>query len=94
MSHKLIYPYFKIFPLYLRKFNICTIFGRCFTDFKAVLYQLRDLNYRGALTMEFMPRLANPYASGAMDTQSALMDRYAEQAIHYMKVMEACVFSE
>ena len=64
------------------------------TDFKAVLYQLRDLNYQGALTMEFMPRLANPYASGAMDTQSALMDRYAEQAIQYMKTMEACVFSE
>lgn len=64
------------------------------TNFKEVLYQLRNLNYQGALTMEFMPRLANPYASGAMDTQSELMDRYAEQAIHYMKAMEACVFSD
>ena len=58
------------------------------TDFKEVIYQLKDLGYKGALTMEFMPRLANPYESGNVDTQSALMDRYAKQSIDYMKAIE------
>ncbi|MFZ3151705.1 MAG: sugar phosphate isomerase/epimerase family protein [Anaerolineaceae bacterium] len=57
-------------------------------DFKEILYVLRDINYQGPLTMEFMPRLANPYASGNVETQSALMDDYAEQAINYMKTLE------
>lgn len=61
------------------------------TDFKEVLCVLRDIGYKGPLTMEFMPRLANPYASGAVDTQSALMDRYAKQAIDYMKCMEQSI---
>ncbi|MFZ3070238.1 MAG: sugar phosphate isomerase/epimerase family protein [Anaerolineaceae bacterium] len=57
-------------------------------DFKEILYVLRDINYQGPLTMEFMPRLANPYASGNVETQSTLMDGYAEQAITYMKTLE------
>lgn len=64
------------------------------TDFKEVLCQLKDLDYRGALTMEFMPRLANPYESGNVETQSALMDRYASQSIDYMKAVENSVFAE
>lgn len=58
------------------------------TDFKEMLYVLRDIGYEGPLTMEFMPRLANPYASGNVETQSIIMDRYAEQAIGYMKTLE------
>jgi len=58
------------------------------TDFKEMFYVLRDINYKGPLTMEFMPRLANPYASGDMETQSKLMDNYAEQAINFMKTLE------
>lgn len=58
------------------------------TDFKEMLYVLRDIGYEGPLTMEFMPRLANPYASGNVETQSIIMDRYAEQAIDYMKTLE------
>ena len=57
------------------------------TDFKEVLYVLRDINYQGPLTMEFMPRLANPYASGDLETQSKIMDGYAEQAINYIKTL-------
>lgn len=59
------------------------------TDFKEMLYVLRDIGYQGPLTMEFMPRLANPYASGEMETKSKLMDGYAEQSIRYMKCLEA-----
>lgn len=58
------------------------------TDFKEMLYVLRDIGYNGPLTMEFMPRLANPYASGNVETQSKLMDEYAKQAIDYMKQLE------
>ena len=58
------------------------------TDFKEMLYVLRDIGYEGPLTMEFMPRVANPYASGNVETQSKLMDGYAKQAIEYMKQME------
>jgi sugar phosphate isomerase/epimerase len=58
------------------------------TDFKDILYVLRDIGYDGPLTMEFMPRVANPYASGNVETQSRLMDGYAKQAIDYMKQLE------
>lgn len=58
------------------------------TDFKEMFYTLKNIDYQGSLTMEFMPRLANPYASGDVETQSKLMDGYAKQAIDYMKTME------
>lgn len=61
------------------------------TDFKSVLYTLQDIGYQGALTMEFLPRLANPYAASDMDTHAALMDTYAKQAISYMKTMDCSV---
>ena len=63
------------------------------TDFKDMLYVLRDIGYDGPLTMEFMPRLANPYASGNVETQSRLMDGYAKQAIDYMKQVERSLVS-
>jgi len=59
----------------------------CF-DFKGLLYILRDIGYKGSLTMEFMPRVANPYVLSDMETHSQLMDTYAKQAIDYMKRME------
>lgn len=61
------------------------------TDFKEVLYTLRDIHYDGICAMEFMYRLANPYSSMGMDTQSALMDGYAQQAIRHMRMLEAAV---
>lgn len=35
-----------------------------------MFYVLRDIGYKGPLTMEFMPRLANPYESGDLETKS------------------------
>ena len=61
------------------------------TDFKEMFYVLKDIGYEGPITMEFMPRLANPYASGDMETQSKLMDQYAKQAICYMKTLETSI---
>lgn len=63
------------------------------TDFKEILFVLKDIGYKGPLTMEFLPRIANPYAASNMGTHAKLMDWYAAQAIEYMKQIEHCVFS-
>jgi D-psicose/D-tagatose/L-ribulose 3-epimerase len=61
------------------------------TDFKEMFYTLKDIGYQGSLTMEFMPRLANPYESSALETQNQLMDIYAEQSINYLKCLEKSI---
>ena len=38
--------------------------------------------------MEFMYRLADPYSSQEISTQTKLMDQYAKQAIDYIKMIE------
>ena len=58
------------------------------TDFKEVLRVLRNIGYKGSLTMEFMYRLADPYSATGLNTQTQLMDRYAKQAIEYIRTIE------
>jgi sugar phosphate isomerase/epimerase len=58
------------------------------TDFKEVLLTLKKIGYGGSLTMEFMYRLADPYSSKEVKTETGLMDRYAKQAIDYIKIMD------
>jgi D-psicose/D-tagatose/L-ribulose 3-epimerase len=62
-------------------------FGR--TDFKNLIYTLKDIGYTGPLTMEFLPRVANPYEASGMESREQLMDSYAKQSIEHMKQMEA-----
>ncbi len=61
------------------------------TDFKEILRTLRAIDYQGSLTMEFMYRLADPYSAQQMNTQRKLMDRYAEQAIDFIKMTERSI---
>mgnify|MGYP000942996003 CR=1 FL=1 len=61
------------------------------TDFKEVLYVLKDINYKGPLTMEFLPKVANPYVASDMRTHAKMMDDFAEQAINYMKMLELSI---
>ncbi len=61
------------------------------TDFKTVLRTLDRIGYQGPLTMEFLPRIADPYAASDMGTHAKLMDLYAAQAINYMKILENSV---
>lgn len=61
------------------------------TDFKSALVTLKSIGYQGALTMEFLPRLSNPYEASGLETRSALMDSYAKQSIDYMKQIERSV---
>ena len=58
------------------------------TDFKEILRTLKMIGYAGSLTMEFMYRLADPYSSQEISTQTKLMDQYAKQAIDYIKMIE------
>ena len=60
-------------------------------DFKEVVYTLRDIGYKGPLTMEFLPRVADPYAAMDVSANRELMDRYAKQSIDHMKYMERCI---
>jgi len=61
------------------------------TDFSAVLRTLKRLGYSGSLTMEFMYRVADPYSAGGIHTKTELMDRYAEQAISFIRAVEHSV---
>ena len=60
-------------------------------DFKEILRALKRIGYEGSLTMEFMYRLADPYSSREVNTQTELMDRYAEQAIDYIRMAERSI---
>ena len=60
-------------------------------DFKEILRVLKKIGYSGSLTMEFMYRLADPYSSKEIKTETGLMDKYAKQAIDYIKMMERTV---
>ena len=44
------------------------------TDFKEILYTLGEIGYDGALTMEFLPQTADPYAAADEETRSKQMD--------------------
>lgn len=61
------------------------------TDFKSALRTLARIGYQGPLTMEFLPRIADPYAASDMGTHAKMMDLYAAQAINYMKMLENSV---
>lgn len=58
------------------------------TDFREILRTLNRIGYQGSLTMEFMYRLSDPYSVQEMASQGQLMDRYAQQAIDYIRMIE------
>jgi D-psicose/D-tagatose/L-ribulose 3-epimerase len=61
------------------------------TDFKEALKTLKNIGYDGSLTMEFMNRLANPYASTDIGNQAERMDRNAKQSIDYIRMIERSI---
>lgn len=60
-------------------------------DFKEVLRALQRIGYEGSLTMEFMYRLSDPYSAAGIRTQTGRMDRYAKQAIDYIRMTEESI---
>lgn len=58
------------------------------TNFTEVMKTLLELGYKGAITMEFMPPVANPYLSAqqnASTESSAVFDEYTKQSIDHMR---------
>ncbi len=54
-------------------------------DFEPIMRTLIEMNYQGAITMEFLPPVANPYAAAEQSGSSDLFDQYAEMSITTIK---------
>lgn len=57
------------------------------TDFEKVVRTLIELEYKGPLTMEFLPPVANPYLVARSERSEAgsVYDEYTRQSIEHMK---------
>jgi D-psicose/D-tagatose/L-ribulose 3-epimerase len=55
------------------------------TDFEAMLRTLKEINYQGPLTMEFMPPVGDTYTIAAQGGSGELLDVYTERSIQEMK---------
>lgn len=65
--------------------------GRGHTDFKAIVRALKEIKYDGALAMEPLPPLANPYDADEVATPSEIHDKFAEECITALRYMERVV---
>jgi D-psicose/D-tagatose/L-ribulose 3-epimerase len=63
------------------------------TDFKEILSVLRDIGYKGSLTMEYVCRFADPYKSDGYLAKKRQTNESAKQAIEYMKRVERAVYA-
>ncbi|MDQ0217417.1 sugar phosphate isomerase/epimerase [Peribacillus cavernae] len=55
------------------------------TDFKPVISFLKDINYNGYITMEFLPAVSNPYLASELHGESNIFDDFTRQSIQHMK---------
>lgn len=55
------------------------------TDFKAAFRVLKEIGYDGAITMEFLPPVANPYLAIQMGSQDGSMELYMRQSLDYIR---------
>lgn len=55
------------------------------TDFRKVMQTLKEIGYKGAITMEFLPPVANPYLAARRDGTAEIYDQYTERSIQEMK---------
>ena len=58
-------------------------FGR--TDFLSAFRTLHQVGYKGAVAMEFLPPVANPYLAAGMDSQEERMTLYMRQSLEYIR---------
>jgi D-psicose/D-tagatose/L-ribulose 3-epimerase len=57
-------------------------------DFETLLRTLKEINYNGPITMEFLPRVADTYTAILKEGNTATFDHFAETAIREMKRIE------
>ncbi|MFH5185350.1 TIM barrel protein [Paenibacillus sp. TAB 01] len=55
------------------------------TDFADVFRTLKEIGYQGAITMEFMPPVSNPYLTARQNESGDLLDAYTMQSIEHIK---------
>lgn len=55
------------------------------TDFKPVISFLKELGYKGYITMEFLPAVSNPYLASSLQGEANIFDHFTEQSIKHMK---------
>lgn len=65
--------------------------GMGHTDFCKVFNTLQKIGYTDYLTMEFMPRVSNPYFASEKKAEEQFLDRYAQYALSYCKKIENIV---
>lgn len=65
-------------------------FGK--TDFSEVIATLKEINYQGPITMEFLPAVANPYLASEFEQKGEIYDRFTEQSINHIKKIEKVIY--
>lgn len=55
------------------------------TDFAEVFRTLIGIGYRGNVTMEFLPRVSNPYEAAEQNGSETIYDDYAKQSIEHIR---------
>jgi D-psicose/D-tagatose/L-ribulose 3-epimerase len=55
------------------------------TDFAPIISLLKDLNYKGYITMEFLPPVSNPYLVTKVQGERNIFDDYTKQSIQHIK---------
>jgi D-psicose/D-tagatose/L-ribulose 3-epimerase len=59
--------------------------GLGMTNFKEVLATLINIGYKGAITMEFLPPISNPYLVVHQGEGGSVYDKYTQQSINHIK---------
>ncbi len=55
------------------------------TNFGPVISLLKELGYKGYITMEFLPAVSNPYVASVLQGESNIFDDFTKQSIKHMK---------
>ncbi len=55
------------------------------TNFVDVFKTLEDINYKGWITMEFMPAISDPYVLSSQEQNKDVMEEFTKQSINYCK---------
>ncbi|WP_413300925.1 sugar phosphate isomerase/epimerase [Bacillus sp. 1P10SD] len=61
------------------------------TDFGPVVSLLKELDYKGYITMEFLPAVSNPYVASGLQGETNIFDEFTKQSIEHMKEMVVAI---
>ena len=62
--------------------------GRGHTDYRAIMQALLDIGYEGALVLEPLPPVPDPYIAARLKRYENLRDTYAEESIALLRAIE------